>query len=352
MGDAATPGGGEAHETFATTAREAATDAGAFPRDRFVDGTLDAEYGAGDVKTAADRGAERRVLAVLREAHPDHAVRAEESGHHEATGETGSDYCWVVDALDGTNNFAAGVPTFGVAVTLLDGDGPLVTAVTVPVLEDTYLARRGHGVTYNGRPVTVEDGDRVQPTHATVASVVGAPVLVDDGLADRHREQVRAVRGVCKRVIETWAPVVYWGLLARGRVDGYVTLHPDEREQVAGALSSGEAGCHRRVDGPLTVFARDERTLGGPVGRATLKPTARVPDYSTVRSPLPSPSLSSSHSTSNSTLSSPGLPSPACSRSAFTSNSAVGGGARVTDWSPACSVRASPAARLSATCRR
>ncbi|MFT4880514.1 MAG: myo-inositol-1(or 4)-monophosphatase [Natronomonas sp.] len=261
MDDISTPDDREDRERFAAVAREAATDAGAFLRGRFAEGALDAEYGAGDVKTAADRGAERRVLSVLREAYPGHAVRAEESGHHEGSGEADSDYRWVVDALDGTNNFAAGVPTFGVAVTLLDGDGPLVTAVTVPVLGDTYLARRGGGVTYNGRPVTVEDGDSIPPTHATVASVVGAPVLADDGLADRHRGHVRAVRGVCKRVVETWAPVVYWGLLARGRVDGYLTFHPDEREQVAGELLAGEAGCHRRADGPLAVFARDERTL-------------------------------------------------------------------------------------------
>ncbi|MEF8887991.1 MAG: inositol monophosphatase family protein [Haloarculaceae archaeon] len=260
MDDSSTTGSGrDDSEAFAMVARAAATDAGAYLRERFADGALDADYGAGDVKTEADRGAEQRVLAVLREAYPGHAVSAEESGEH--PGDADSDYCWVVDALDGTNNFAAGVPTFGVAVTLLDGDGPVVTAVTVPVLEDTYLARRGGGVTCNGRPVTADGGDDVPPSHATVASVIGAPVLADDALSDQHREQVRAVRGACKRVVETWAPVVYWGLLARGRVDGYVTFHPDEREQVAGELLAAEAGCHRRGDGPLTVFARDERTL-------------------------------------------------------------------------------------------
>jgi myo-inositol-1(or 4)-monophosphatase len=85
--------------------------------------------------------------------------------------------------------------------------------------------------------------------------------FADGAPSERHREQVRAVRGVCKRVVETWAPVVYWGLLARGRVDGYVTFHPDDRERVAGELLAGEAGCHRREDGPLSAFARDERTL-------------------------------------------------------------------------------------------
>ena len=241
----------------ATVAREAATDAGTYLRERFEADSLEADYRAGDVKTAADRGAEQRVLERIRADYPGHAVRAEESGHHEGDGE----HTWVVDALDGTNNFAAGVPTFGVAVTLLDDAGPLVTAVTVPVLEDTYLARRDGGVAYNGSPVTAADGDAVPPSHATVASVIGAPVIADGELRAAHREQVRAARGVCKRVVETWAPVVYWGLLARGRVDGYLTFHPDEREQVAGELLAAEAGCRRRQDGPLAVFARDEATL-------------------------------------------------------------------------------------------
>jgi len=262
MDDSPTTGAsGGGREAFAAVARAATTHAGAYLRKRFADGALDAEYTAEDVKTAADRGAEQRVLTVLREAYPGHAVRAEESGHHEGDGASEADYCWVVDALDGTNNFAAGVPTFGVAVTLVAEGDPAVTAVSVPALGDTYLARRGGGVTYNGRPVTAEDGDSVPPAKATVASVIGAPVLADETLRATHREQVRAVRGVCKRVVETWAPVVYWGLLARGRVDGYVTVHPDEREQVAGELLSGEAGCHRREDGPLAVFARDEQTL-------------------------------------------------------------------------------------------
>ncbi|MEF8853095.1 MAG: inositol monophosphatase family protein [Haloarculaceae archaeon] len=90
-------------ETLADTATRAVASAGEYLRDRFETGATDAEYTATDVKAAADREAESRVLSVLRETHPDHAVSTEESGEHD-----GRDYRWVVDPLDGTNNFADG----------------------------------------------------------------------------------------------------------------------------------------------------------------------------------------------------------------------------------------------------
>jgi myo-inositol-1(or 4)-monophosphatase len=246
------------HEEYGRVAREAVEEAGAYLNERFRATRLNAEYTAGDVKTEADHGAERRVLDRLRERYPDHAVTAEESGDHQRSDD--SAYRWVVDALDGTNNFAAGIPTFGVAVTLTDADGPLVTCVGVPVLGDVYLARRGEGVTYNGRPVAVDNGDGVPPSHATVGWVIGAPVRERDALQREYERRLSGVEEVCKRVVRTWAPVVYWALLARGRLDGFVAFHPDEREQVAGALLAREAGCVEGGEGPLTVFGRDDRT--------------------------------------------------------------------------------------------
>jgi myo-inositol-1(or 4)-monophosphatase len=240
----------------ATVARDAVTVAAAYLRDRFADGALDAEFSDADVKATADREAERRVMATIEDTFPDHAISAEESGDHPGR----DDRRWVVDALDGTNNFAAGVPTFGVAATLLDEDGPRTTAVAVPMLDDVYVASRGEGVRYNGRAVTVDGGNGVPATHATVVSIIGMPVIADEELMDDHRAHVDSLRGECKRVIETWAPVVYWGLLARGRVGGFYCFHPAEREQAAGELLAREAGCVERSAGELTVFARNEAT--------------------------------------------------------------------------------------------
>lgn len=247
-------------DALADTAVRAVEAGGDYLREAFDDGGTPADYTAEDVKAEADREAERRVLDAIADAHPDHRVSAEESGDHDGDG----DYRWVVDALDGTNNFAAGIPTFGVAATACERSGPggpenepVATAVHVPVLGDTYVAERGNGVRYNGAPVEVTDGRTLPPEKATVATIIG-PEVVSGGAERREWEAVvDAVGEVPKRVVETWAPVVYWGLLARGKLEGFVCYHPAEREQVAGSLLALEAGAVARAEGPLTVFGAD-----------------------------------------------------------------------------------------------
>jgi myo-inositol-1(or 4)-monophosphatase len=281
-GDAAGEGrdGNAADATLAETAELAVTAGGAYLRDRFASGRSDAEYSAMDVKTEADHEAEDRILSVLRERHPGHAITAEESGEH-----AGEAVRWVVDPLDGTNNFAVGIPTFGVAATAVAADArlaadtesaarldgrtsvsgtdprdPLATAVAVPTLEDCYVAHRGGGVRYNGERVTVTTGDTVDPAHATVGMLVG-PAVLSGGVEAREWEAVAdAVESEVKRGIRTWAPVVYWGLFARGQLDGFVAYHPPEREQLAGELLAREADAVERSEGPLSVFGADEAT--------------------------------------------------------------------------------------------
>ncbi|PSQ04947.1 inositol monophosphatase [Halobacteriales archaeon QS_4_69_31] len=260
-------------DDLADVAVRAVEAGGAYLADRFADGATDAEYTDQDVKTAADREAERRVLSVVDEAYPHHAVSTEERGDRPGTA-----YRWVIDPLDGTNNFAAGIPTFGVAVTVCErgdddggdsaadgagGERPVATAVSVPVCDDVYVATRGGGVRYNGRPVAVTDGDDRPLSAGTVGMVVGQPVLAG-GRPRREWDAVTdAVEGVCKRAIQTWAPVVYWSLFARGKLDGFVCYYPDEREQVAGELLARGAGAAERSEGPLTVFGADESVREG-----------------------------------------------------------------------------------------
>ncbi|WP_436925838.1 inositol monophosphatase family protein [Halosimplex amylolyticum] len=246
---------------LADVAVRAVESGGEYLHESFRTGGTPAEYTASDVKAEADREAERRVLDVITDAYPDHRIAAEESGEHDGDGA----YRWVVDALDGTNNFTVGIPTFGVAATACDRrdpagpeDDPVATAVHVPVLDDTYVAERGGGVRYDGRSVEVTDGTSLTPEKATVGMIIG-PRVVSGGDERREWEAISdAVESVCKRAIQTWAPVVYWGLLARGELDGFVCYYPAEREQVAGELLAREAGAVERADGPLTVFGADE----------------------------------------------------------------------------------------------
>jgi len=236
-------------------ARAAVLAGGAELRKRYQDGDDEGEYGVHDVKAAADDAAEARMLPVVRQAFPDHAIFAEEAGKFPGS----EPYRWIIDPLDGTNNFAAGLPTFASSVAVLHEGEPVLAAVHQPATNETYLTRRDTGVHHEGELVT-SDSD-VDIEGATVVTIVGRDVPRNPDLA----HQADAIREVLdetvKRVLSSWAPTVHSGLFARGRLQGLVQFYPDEEEQAVTELLAAEAGAATRRNGPLYVAACDEETL-------------------------------------------------------------------------------------------
>jgi len=113
-----------------------------------------------DLVSDADVESERAIVAVLRDAFPDHEILAEEdhAGDHRA------DHLWVVDPLDGTNNFAHGIPHFAVSVAYYR-DGQAECGVIVnPMRDDWYRVVRGRGATLNGQAIRVADENRLENT--------------------------------------------------------------------------------------------------------------------------------------------------------------------------------------------
>ncbi len=104
-----------------------------------------------DRVTEVDLAAEAAALAVLRPAFPEHAIVAEESGTQ--GGESG--YRWWLDPIDGTRNFASGLPHICVSVGLWADGEPLVGVLLDPVRNETLAAAAGRGATINGAPVSV-----------------------------------------------------------------------------------------------------------------------------------------------------------------------------------------------------
>jgi myo-inositol-1(or 4)-monophosphatase len=238
-------------------ARAACLAGGEALRERFEADVLEGEFDVHDVKAAADAAAERRMLPVIRQAYPDHGVFAEEAGGFPGD----ADYRWVVDPLDGTNNFTAGLPTFASVVTLLHDGTAELAVVHLPMTRETYVARAGEGVTYDGEPVTA--GSDLALATATVATVVGRAVPRDPDRAAVAEAVADAVGDRVKRVVESWAPAVHAGLFARGRLQGLVQLDPDEEEAAAAELLAAESGAAIRRDGPLMVAAGNEEKLDG-----------------------------------------------------------------------------------------
>lgn len=223
-------------------------------RERYHRDDDDGTYTAYDVKAAADEAAEARMLPLIRRAFPDHPIFAEEAGTFEGDGP----YHWIVDPLDGTNNFAAGLPLFASAVSVLQDGEPVLGAVHQPVTDETYLARRECGIEYNGATVTAESD--VSTDSGTVAVILGRDVPRDPDLARRSEAIQRRVGSEVKRVCPSWAPTVHSGLFARGRLQGLVQFHPDEEEHAITELFASEADAAIRRDGPLFVAGSSAET--------------------------------------------------------------------------------------------
>jgi len=143
---------------IATQAESIARRAGAILRDR-VDQPHDIRFkGAIDIVTEADQASEALIVAELRSAFPRHGLLSEEGSGYEASGST---LRWVVDPLDGTTNFAHGLPTFAVSIGLEDGQTPIVGVIYDPMRDELFSAYRGGGATLNGRPLQVSTIDQL-----------------------------------------------------------------------------------------------------------------------------------------------------------------------------------------------
>jgi myo-inositol-1(or 4)-monophosphatase len=201
---------------------------------------LDADNGIrgkgtnGDVVTLVDHEAERRIIAAIRGAFPNHAILGEESG---AIGPTDAPVRWLVDPLDGTNNYVMGLPMFGVCITACAGNEPLVAVVHESVRGITTSAIRGRGAYRNGKRITL--GEMVPLERATISWTQGYGVRHDDAF---RAHAIGVLEPNVKRLLRTWSPSVDWGLIAAGHVGAFVA-YPNERwDLVGGAMIVQEAG--------------------------------------------------------------------------------------------------------------
>ena len=108
-------------------------------------GATEAKEGPTDVVTEADRRAEAALLEVLRTERPQDAVVGEEG-----TDVAGGERRWLLDPVDGTLNYALGLPAWCTAVALVDAAGPVAAAIHDPVADELFSAARGDGASLDG----------------------------------------------------------------------------------------------------------------------------------------------------------------------------------------------------------
>lgn len=102
--------------------------------------------------TIADREAEAHIRKLIAREFPGEGILGEEEG---STGD--QENRWVIDPIDGTKSFVAGVPLYATLLSYEEGGEPIVAACVLPALGDTFYAEKGNGAFWNGRRIQVDD---------------------------------------------------------------------------------------------------------------------------------------------------------------------------------------------------
>lgn len=200
-----------------------------------------------DLVTEVDEQAEGKIGWMLREAFPDYGILAEEGGALPGGGE----YRWTVDPLDGTVNYAHGLPVFCVSIALEKAGELVLGVVHDPMREETFVAERGGGATLNGRPIRVSGTDEL--IRALVAT--GFPYDRDTmpaalDLFSRFAVLTQGMRRLGSAALD----ICY---VAAGRIDGYYERGVRPWDVAAGTLILREAG------GMVTNFRGEQFDLEG-----------------------------------------------------------------------------------------
>jgi myo-inositol-1(or 4)-monophosphatase len=192
--------------------------------------------GAIDLVTEVDLECERMCRAVLAERFPDHDVLAEElsSGPNERPSST---HRWIFDPLDGTTNYAHGLPIFCASLGLEINGRTEVGAVYDPTRAELFTAERGEGAYLNGARLRVSDAERVIDALLVTGFPYDVHKQTDDlvGLFAAFLGQARAVRRLGSAALD----LCY---VAAGRFDGFWEQHLHPWDVAAGALIATEAG--------------------------------------------------------------------------------------------------------------
>lgn len=211
----------------------AAYQGGEILREYFGNITVIRKKGKRDLVTEADVKSEKKIIETIKKRFPDHGFLAEESGAEMAA--TGAK--WIIDPLDGTTNFAHGLPIFAVSIAFSLNDEILTGIVLNPMTAELYTAVRGEGAQFNGRPIHVSSTESL----GDCLLATGFPYNLNDNLPriiERFSRFAASARGIRR----LGAAAIDLCLVASGTYDGFWEENLKPWDVAAGTLIATEAG--------------------------------------------------------------------------------------------------------------
>jgi myo-inositol-1(or 4)-monophosphatase len=261
------------YDTELSVAIEAARLAGRLQMERYERLERIVHKGEHDVVTEVDTLSEQLIIDLLHEAFPADAFLAEESGRSRVAGgaangspDTTDQRMWIIDPLDGTVNYANGIPLFCVSVGLAVAGQPVVGVIYDPVRDEMFTAVAGRGARLDGEPIR-------QPRKDKLSDLVLSLAMPSRGWTGREREVRKRIR--VSRILGSAAlSLAYVG---NGRFDGFVQAGGLSLWDICAAgliASEGGAAVTAGDGGPWFDMARPNRSIGvvaaAPVHHATL----------------------------------------------------------------------------------
>jgi myo-inositol-1(or 4)-monophosphatase len=212
-----------------------ATNAGAQVLQHFFNGefSVSTKSMINDLVTEADIASEKAIISIIKETFPEHFILSEEAGEIKMD----SEYKWFIDPIDGTVNFANGIPLCCVSIGLEKAGEMILGAVYNPIINEFFFAEKGSGATLNDKKIQVSDKAEV----ATSCLVTGFPYSYLDMPNGPLQVFERLIRkGIPVRRLGSAAIDLCW--VAAGRFDGFYEHKLQAWDSAAGSLIITEAG--------------------------------------------------------------------------------------------------------------
>ena len=196
--------------------------------------------------TEVDNLSEDKIISIIKKYCPTHSIISEESGEEKQD----SEYQWIIDPIDGTVNFAHGIPICCVSIGLKKGDDLIYGCVYNPMMNELFFAEKGKGATLNGNPISVSK----KSDFTKACLVTGFPYKWPDTREHPIKVFERFVmEGLPVRRLGSAAIDLCW--VACGRFDGFWEYNLSSWDVAAGYLIVEEAG------GRITNFDGDKYSV-------------------------------------------------------------------------------------------
>ncbi len=183
--------------------------------------------------TQADKESEKTIIDFIKKKYPSHGILAEESGSQGIN----SDYLWVIDPLDGTSNFAHGLPIFSVSIGLQFKE-EIIMGVIYDIMRDKlYYAEKGSGAYRDNIKLSVSKNDKIEESFL----VTGFPYNINQN-PENAFEKFIALTKVSRAVRRLGSAAIDFCYVAEGVFDGFWEVHLNPWDICAGKLLVEEAG--------------------------------------------------------------------------------------------------------------